>query len=85
MPGSKLWNLVEVFRKLNEVVKYDNYPMPTIQDLLNALGHKNAYFCTLDYHQGYHNLPIAVEDRPMTVFSLIGGRRISQKYYRLPL
>ena len=51
------------YRKLNAVTKRDQYPLPRIDDLLNAT--ENAkYYTALDITWGYWNLGIAEHDCP---------------------
>ncbi|GFX83965.1 retrovirus-related Pol polyprotein from transposon 297 [Trichonephila clavipes] len=50
------------YRKLNDVTKKDNYPLPRIDDTLDTLsGHK--WFSTLDLKSGYWQVEIHPEDR----------------------
>jgi hypothetical protein len=74
MIASKQWRLVADYRKLNEVIVPDLYPMPIIQDMTDALGHHNAFFCTVDLRQGFHHIPLAMEDRYKTAVSTPEGQ-----------
>ena len=56
------------YRKLNERTKKDAYPLPRIDDALEALSGAAA-FCTLDLFSAYHQLLVDPEDRPKTAFS----------------
>ena len=40
------------FRKLNDITEKDSFPIPRIDDCLDALG-GNEYFCTLYLQSGY--------------------------------
>ena len=60
------------FRKINEVTKKDVYPLPRIDDMLDALN-KSKYFSVLDLCQGYHQVPIRECDKEKTAFSFFGG------------
>lgn len=60
------------FRKLNEVTKKDVYPLPRIDDMLDALNN-SKYFSVLDLCQGYHQVPIKESDKEKTAFSFFGG------------
>ena len=55
------------FRKLNAITKKDAFPLPNIQDILEAL--KNPkYFALIDCVAGYHQIPIHEEDKCKTAF-----------------
>jgi len=60
------------YRRLNKDTVKDSYPMPRIEDLLEALGGK-AIFTTLDLASGYWQLPIDEEDRHKTAFRTRSG------------
>ena len=56
------------YRALNKQTIVDSYPLPRIDELLNRL--KGArYFSRLDLRDGYHQLPIAAEDRHKSAFT----------------
>ena len=46
----------------------DSYPLPRIDDALDALGPKAKYFSTLDLAMGYYHVPIERRDRHITAF-----------------
>ena len=60
------------YRKLNAVTEKDPYPLPRIDDTLDALGGAK-YFSTLDLCSGYHQLPMADVDKEKTAFSTPDG------------
>jgi hypothetical protein len=66
--GKKKWRICVDFRKLNEIMIGDSYPIPNIQDILHKLG-RARYFTALDCASGYLQVPIAEEDRHKTAFS----------------
>jgi len=55
------------YRKLNSVTYKDSYPLPLIDNCLNALS-GSSWFSTLDLRLGYHNIPIAEQDRDKLAF-----------------
>ncbi|GFY06098.1 retrovirus-related Pol polyprotein from transposon 412 [Trichonephila clavipes] len=56
------------YRKLNDVIKKDSYPLPRIYDTLDTLsGHK--WLSTLDLKSGYWQVEIHPEDGEKTAFT----------------
>ncbi len=55
------------FRKLNAQSKFDAYPMPRVDDLLEKIG-RAQYITTLDLCKGYWQVPLNPESRPYTAF-----------------
>ena len=60
------------YRRINAVTKKDVYPLPRIDDMLDALN-KSKYFTVLDLCQGYHQVPVRECDKEKTAFSYFGG------------
>jgi len=60
------------YRRLNAVTYKDSYPLPLIDNCLNALS-GSAWYSTLDLRSGYYNIPIAEEDRDKSAFIMQGG------------
>lgn len=56
------------FRKLNDVTKKDSFPLPRIDDTLDAIG-GTSWFSTLDLYSGYWQVNIAEADREKTAFT----------------
>ena len=55
------------FTDLNKVCPKDPFPMPRIDQLVNAIvGHPRMSF--LDAFQGYHQIPLATDDQEKTAF-----------------
>ena len=55
------------FTDLNRVCPKDPFPMPQIDQLVDAsVGHPRMSF--LDVFQGYHQIPLALEDQEKTGF-----------------
>ena len=60
------------YRRLNSVTRQDSYPLPLINNCLNALS-KSSWYSTLDLRSGYYNIPIAEEDRDKSAFVTRSG------------
>ncbi len=60
------------YRKLNEISKFDTYPMPRIDELIERLG-PACFITTLDLTKGYWQVPLTPEAKPKTGFSTPGG------------
>ena len=56
------------YRRLNMISEYDAYPMPHVDDLIDALG-KARFITTLDLAQGYWQVPMGKESRTRTAFA----------------
>ena len=63
--GSVRWCID--LHKLNDVTVKDCYPLPLLQDCIDAL-EGCRYFTTLDMASGYYQLVFAEEDRDKTAF-----------------
>ena len=63
--GSVRWCID--YRKLNNATKKDTYPLPLIEECLDALS-GNMYFSTLDMASGYWQIEVEPEDCPKTAF-----------------
>jgi len=64
------------FRKVNEVTEHDAYPLPQVHATLDKL-RGARYLTTLDLQQGYWQIPLAAESRPVTAFT-VPGRGLMQ-------
>lgn len=70
------------YRYLNSVTIKDSYPMPRIDDMLDALGNQNAnIFSTCDLCLGYYCVGIDDADQEKTCFSSQSG---TFAYTRMP-
>ena len=56
------------YRQLNQVTKFDAYPMPRIEELLDNIG-SAEFVTTLDLAKGYWQVPLEPEDRDKTAFT----------------
>lgn len=68
------------YRKLNEVTKADQYPLPRIDDYLNQFQGK-SWFSTFDANSGFHQIPIEEKDREKLAFRTHEGLF---QYKRMP-
>ena len=55
------------YRRLNAVTTKDAFPLPRIQDCLDAVAGAK-YFSTFDLTSGYHQIPVREKDIPKTAF-----------------
>lgn len=69
------------YRKLNAKTKMDAWPLPRIDDSLDALG-GSSWFSTLDLASGYHQVPMHPDDREKTAFVTPFGLF---EYLRMPM
>ncbi|ROT61688.1 hypothetical protein C7M84_020536 [Penaeus vannamei] len=60
------------YRALNAVTATDAYPLPRIDDTLDALS-KVQWFSKLDFKSGYHQVEVAEEAKEKTTFSFSQG------------
>lgn len=56
------------YRKLNSYSMRDTFPLPRIEEALEALG-QAKYFSTLDLTSGYWQVEVAEKDKRKTAFS----------------
>uniref|UniRef100_A0A3B1KDF6 Gypsy retrotransposon integrase-like protein 1 n=1 Tax=Astyanax mexicanus TaxID=7994 RepID=A0A3B1KDF6_ASTMX len=66
------WRFCNDFRRLNSISRFDSYPMPRVDDLIDRLG-KARYVSTLDLTKGYWQVPLAPKDREKTAFATPSG------------
>ncbi|POM70943.1 Gag-pol fusion protein, partial [Phytophthora palmivora] len=68
------------YRALNAVTLKDVYPLPRVDETLEAL-HGSQRFSSLDLHSGYWQLGVAASDKPKTAFTT---RRGLFQFTRMP-
>ena len=56
------------YRKLNAATKFDAYPMPRVDEMLDEIGDAQ-YLTTLDLTKDYWQVPMREEDKEKTAFS----------------
>lgn len=59
------------FRRLNQASEKDAYPLPHINSILEKLREAN-FISTIDLKQGYWQVPLAPDSRPLTAFTVPG-------------
>ena len=60
------------YRRLNNITQYDAYPLPRIDESLDALA-GSRYFSTLDLVSGYWQVPMSPDAQEKSVFATRGG------------
>lgn len=78
--GKVKWRLVIDYRRLNDRIIEDKYPLPNINDILDRLG-RAQYFTTLDLASGYHQLEMHPKDVEKTAFTTERGH---YEFLRMP-
>lgn len=66
--SDKKWRVVIDYRKLNERIKDDKFPLPNIAEILDSLSGA-VYFTHLDLTQSYYQLLLEPESRKYTAFT----------------
>ena len=62
VPKGEGWRFCVDYRKINQVTKHDQYPVPRIDEIFDLL-QGNSVLSTLDLKNGYHQLFIDPTDR----------------------
>lgn len=79
--NSKKWRLVIDYRKLNERIIDDKFPLPNISDILDSLS-GSMYFTHLDLNQSYYQLNLKSDSKKLTAFTTHTGQ---YQLTRLPM
>jgi hypothetical protein len=56
------------YRQLNQITKFDAYPMPRVEDMLDKIGNCE-FITTLDLAKGYWQVPMEPKDGEKTAFT----------------
>ena len=62
------WRVCIDYRRLNEVIRKDHFPLPFIVQLLERV-FRHPFYYFLDGYLGYFQIEIAVEDQKKTTFT----------------
>ncbi len=57
------------FRKVNNVIVPDHYPLPVLSDILQSIGKDNTVLATVDLKSGFWQIPLSRSSRAITAFS----------------
>nr|GEX82537.1 reverse transcriptase domain-containing protein [Tanacetum cinerariifolium] len=74
------WRVCIGYRKLNEVITKDHFPLSFMDQMLERLA-ENKYFCFLDGFSRYFQIPIDPMDQEKTTFTCLFG---TYAYRRMP-
>ncbi|GKA68666.1 putative nucleotidyltransferase, ribonuclease H [Tanacetum coccineum] len=74
------WCVCIDYRKLNDAMRKDHFPLPFINQMLERLS-GNEYYCFLDGFSRFFQIPIAPEDQEKTTFTCPYG---TFSYRRMP-
>jgi transposase InsO family protein len=75
------YRLVVDFRRLNQYVVTDPFPLPRIAQIIESLG-KAKYFSVIDLLWGFYNLELDPRDKEKTAFSTFEGH---YQFVRMPM
>lgn len=65
--GEKKWRLVIDYRKINNCIDEDRFPLPNITEIIDSLA-GSIYFSHLDLYQGYYSVELEQDSRKYTAF-----------------
>ncbi|KAG7301395.1 hypothetical protein JYU34_014336 [Plutella xylostella] len=75
--GEQKFRLVIDYRKLNEKIENDRFPLPNITDILDSLSGA-IYFSHLDLQNGYYQISLEPESRKCTAFTFKGQYQLKR-------
>lgn len=75
--GEKKWRLVIDYRKLNNCIQDDKFPLPNISDILDSLS-GCIYYTHLDLNQGFFNVGLEKSCRKYTSFCADGQYQMTR-------
>lgn len=79
--GVKQYRVVIDYRKLNQKIEDEKFPLPSITEILDSLSGA-TYFSHLDLSQGYYQIELDKDSRPCTAFTTERGQ---YQMTRLPM
>ena len=56
------------YRKVNQVARFDAYPMPRVEEVLDSIG-SAKFITTLDLARGYWQIPLAESSKEISAFT----------------
>ena len=56
------------YRKLNEAIRKDHYPLPFMDQMLKRLAGQ-SFYCFLDGYSGYNQIVVDPQDQEKTAFT----------------
>ena len=62
------WRVCIDYRRLNEVIRKDHFPLPFVDQLLERIS-RHPFYYFLDGYSGYFQIEIVVEDQEKTTFT----------------
>lgn len=72
-PDKKSYRLVINYKKINEIIKYVDYPLPTINSVCDFLREAN-YFSIINLNQSFHQIPLNKNTAELTSFVVPFGK-----------
>ena len=80
--GNRQYRVCIDYRKLNEVIETDKWPLANIREIIDQLGRAKIFSC-IDLSQGYYQVELEQNSRKYTAFSTPDGRHWQLK--RMPM